>query len=123
MVKKKKTSSTDKASETKITKIKATEEKPEVVKKTPAKTTKILKKDKKSKTKKIKSIRKALFSPFKAFGRYLKGAWVELKLVHWPNRKATWSLTAAVIGFTAFFVVLIILLDALFNYLLKLILG
>lgn len=52
---------------------------------------------------------------------YLKGAWYELKQVRWPDRKATWSLTVAVIIFTAFFVVLILLLDAVFKYLFDLV--
>ena len=64
-----------------------------------------------------------LATPFRALGRYFKGAWYELRQVRWPNRKATWSLTAAVIAFTAFFAVLILLLDALFKYLFQLILG
>ena len=62
-------------------------------------------------------------NPFKAIGGYFAGAWYELKQVRWPNRKATWSLTLAVIIFTAFFAVLILLLDALFKYLFQLILG
>lgn len=66
-----------------------------------------------------KGILKALF----AIGRYFKGAWTELRQVRWPNRKATWSLTLAVILFTVFFFVLIVLLDAgfkeLFNLILK----
>lgn len=52
---------------------------------------------------------------------YFKGAWIELKQVRWPNRKATWSLTFAVILFTAFFVVLVLLVDAVFKYLFDLI--
>jgi preprotein translocase subunit SecE len=62
-------------------------------------------------------------NPFGPIGRYFKGAWYELKQVRWPNRKATWGLTLAVIAFTAFFVVLILLLDALFKYIFQLILG
>lgn len=62
-------------------------------------------------------------NPFVAMGRYFKGAWQELRQVRWPNRRATWSLTAAMLVFTAFFVVLILLLDALFKYLFQLILG
>ena len=51
---------------------------------------------------------------------YLKGAWTELGEVRWPTRRATWELTVAVILFSAFFVVLILLLDVLFKYLFKL---
>lgn len=54
---------------------------------------------------------------------YFKGAWYELKQVQWPTRKATWGMTAAMLAYTAFFVVLILLLDALFKYLFELMLG
>ena len=47
---------------------------------------------------------------------YFKGAWHELKQVRWPTRSATWSLTAAVLVFTVIFVILILLLDAGFNW-------
>jgi preprotein translocase subunit SecE len=49
-------------------------------------------------------------------GGYFKGAWVELRQVHWPTRSATWGLTGAVLLFSAFFVVFITLLDAGFKY-------
>jgi len=62
-------------------------------------------------------------SPFRATSDYFKGAWYELKQVRWPTRQATWGMTAALLGFTAFFVVFILLLDALFKYLFELILG
>lgn len=62
--------------------------------------------------------KKSIFS--KIIG-YFKGSWEELKLVRWPDRKSTWGLTLAVILFSAFFVVLIILLDEGFNLLFKLI--
>lgn len=60
---------------------------------------------------------------FKAIGGYFKGAWVELRQVRWPNRRATWSLTGAVLVYSAFFVALVLLLDAGFKYLFELILG
>lgn len=58
---------------------------------------------------------------FARIGGYFKGAWVELRQVRWPNRRATWGLTVAVILFSLFFVVLILLLDSLFKYLFELI--
>lgn len=64
-----------------------------------------------------------IFAPFVAIGQYFKGSWVELRQVRWPTRRATWSLTGAVLLFTAFFVALILLLDAGFKYLFELILG
>ena len=60
---------------------------------------------------------------FKSIGGYFAGAWYELKQVNWPNRKSTWSLTAAMLAFTGFFVVIILLLDALFKYLFQIMLG
>lgn len=60
---------------------------------------------------------------FRALGDYFVGAWQELKQVNWPNRKATWSLTAALIAFTGFFVALILLLDMLFQKLFEQLLG
>ena len=64
-----------------------------------------------------------LFRPFVALGRYFKGAWVELRQVRWPTRRATWSLTGAVLLFTGFFVVMVLLLDAGFKLLFEQILG
>ncbi|HEX8390628.1 MAG TPA: preprotein translocase subunit SecE [Candidatus Saccharimonadales bacterium] len=55
--------------------------------------------------------------PLRAFGGYFKGAWKELRQVRWPGRRATWSLTLAVILFSAFFAVVILGLDYVFNYL------
>ena len=63
-----------------------------------------------------------LLKPLKALGAYFKGAWFELRQVHWPDRKATWGLTGAVLLFTTFFIVLILLLDMLFKYIFELIL-
>lgn len=60
-----------------------------------------------------------LLAPFRGIGRYVKGAWVELRQVRWPNRKATWSLTGAVIAFSLFFAAVILGLDYVFQYLFK----
>lgn len=70
-----------------------------------------------------KKPKKPINNPLRAVANYFVGAWVELRLVRWPTRKATWSLTAAMLGFTAFFAVLILVLDALFKYVFQLILG
>jgi preprotein translocase SecE subunit len=72
---------------------------------------------------KSKRSAKSLFKPFIALGRYFKGSWFELRQVRWPDRKATWSLTVAVLLFTAFFIVLIVALDALFKFIFQQILG
>lgn len=103
---------------TKVTRIKATDTEPKT-KVSPKKSTK-----KEAATTPQKTEKKSSgTNPFKAIGAYFAGAWYELKQVRWPNRKATWGLTLAVLGFTAFFVVLILLLDGLFKYLFQLILG
>lgn len=47
---------------------------------------------------------------------YFVGAWRELRQVRWPDRKATWSLTFAVIVYSLFFFVLVLVLDAIFKY-------
>lgn len=67
--------------------------------------------------------KKRVGNPLAAIGGYFKGAWFELRQVRWPNRRATWSLTMAVLAFTAVFAVLILLLDALFKYLFELMIG
>ncbi len=75
---------------------------------------------------KVKKERKAPTNPFVkalfSFGGYFRGAWIELRLVRWPTRSATWGLTFAVILFSAFFAVVILLLDILFKFLFELIL-
>lgn len=58
---------------------------------------------------------------FESLGGYFVGAWKELKLVRWPNRKATWGLTFAVLLFTTVFALLILLLDFAFKELFNLI--
>lgn len=64
---------------------------------------------------------KGLVKALRGIGGYFKGAWVELRQVRWPTRRATWELTLAVILFSIFFVVIIVLLDLLFKYLFELI--
>ncbi|MCA9342382.1 preprotein translocase subunit SecE, partial [Candidatus Saccharibacteria bacterium] len=43
--------------------------------------------------------------------------------VRWPDRRATWKMTGALIAFTVFFVVVILLIDAGFGELFKLLIG
>ncbi len=59
------------------------------------------------------------YNPLVGIGRYVKGSWDEIRQVRWPNRSATWGMTLAVIGFTLFFSVIILLLDSLFQILFK----
>ena len=103
---------------TKVTRIKASDAKPAATKpmkksasvKTSAKTVK-------SDTKSRRLKRPRSFGALGKLGGYFKGAWVELRQVHWPTRSATWGLTGAVLLFSAFFVVFITLLDVGFKYL------
>jgi len=71
---------------------------------------------------KVNKPKKSIFKILAKIGGYFKGAWTELKQVRWPDRKSAWSLTAAVILFTGFFLALIVLLDYAFKMLFELIL-
>ena len=110
-----------KSSETKVTRIKASD-KPRQ-KKTPAVKTK-------QTTKPVKTavMNDAVNTPrkknvFSALGGYFKGSWHELRQVRWPDRRSTWGMTGALLAFTAFFVVIILLLDAAFAELFNVLLG
>lgn len=106
----------------KVTRIKATDEKP-VAKKTKATKPSAgasVSSPKKSEPKKQSKQRR---NPFAPIAGYFKGAWQELKLVRWPTRRATWGMTAAVLLYTALFVAIIIVLDLGFNKLLETMLG
>lgn len=83
-----------------------------------AKAVKTVEPAKAAKAPKTKRTNKGVFA---RIAGYFTGAWKELRQVRWPNRRATWSLTLAVIVFSIFFVLLIILLDTLFKYLFELI--
>ncbi|MGE5298510.1 MAG: preprotein translocase subunit SecE [Acidobacteriota bacterium] len=62
-------------------------------------------------------------NPFARLMRYFKGAWHELRQVRWPDRKNTWAMTGALLAFTVFFIIVILVLDFAFSELFKLILG
>ena len=64
----------------------------------------------------VKTAKKSPKNALSAVGGYFKGAWHELKLVRWPTRSATWAMTVAVLAFTFMFVIVILLLDAGFNW-------
>lgn len=105
--------------ETKVTRISAKDSAPTPKKASESHAPKASKQPKKVSRKNRNPLLRALF----AIGGYFKGAWVELRLVRWPTRRATWGLTLAVILFSAFFVVIILLLDILFKYLFELLLS
>ena len=64
-----------------------------------------------------------LVRPFVYIWRYLRDSWMELRQVRWPDRKTTWKMVLAVVIYSAFFMVLISLLDLFFSWLFGLILG
>lgn len=55
----------------------------------------------------------------RAIGSYFAGSWRELRQVRWPNRRATWSLTAAVLVFSIVLSAVILALDFGFEQLFK----
>lgn len=114
-------------SETKITRISASDNGPAKKKLAPAvkvKPATAASIDKKAKTAKAeKRARRKIKHPFGPLLRYLKGSWYELRQVRWPDRRTTWGMTGALLLFTLFFVVVILLIDAGFSQLFKLIMG
>lgn len=113
---------TKSSGKTTVRRIKATDEvkpdnRPKKAKTTKEKATKVVaKKPAKVKKSAENKMDQPTKNPFVALGRYFKGAWYELKQVRWPSRSATWSMTLAVLVFTAFFVALVLLLDAGFKW-------
>ena len=111
-----------------VTKVKAaTKAEAEVVTKVKAATkaeadaaTKPKKAGKKHKTPKFIRV---ITKPFRAFGRYLRDSWGELRQVRWPSRKATWKLTLAVIVYCGILIAIIMGLDLVFTELFGWILG
>jgi preprotein translocase SecE subunit len=57
--------------------------------------------------------------PIRVIGGYFAGSWRELRQVNWPTRKATWSMTLAVLLFTFLLAAIILLLDIGFEQLFK----
>ena len=90
--------------------------------KTPKTTDTKVKQATKSPLKPAKPLKKALTplaflgKPFIKLGRYLKNSWREIRQVRWPNRKTTWKMTFAVLLYTAFFILLILVLDIFFSF-------
>lgn len=126
MAKKSASSKKAAANDDSVVRIKASSSAPKKAKATTARQTPVeaeVVSDSKATASKPKRSRKKIGNPFTSIGGYFKGAWIELRQVRWPTRRATWSFTGAVLVYTAFFVVLILLLDAFFKYLFELILG
>lgn len=73
-------------------------------------------------TKRSGSVLARVLKPVLMLNRYLKNSWLELKKVHWPSRKSTWAMVFAVVGYSLFFLVLVLALDNFFSYIFKLML-
>lgn len=67
----------------------------------------------------IKKVLRIIFWPFRPLGRYVAGAWVELRQVKWPSRKSSLKLTGAVIVFTLVMTLFIVSLDFVFEQIVK----
>lgn len=89
--------------------------------KSAAKNAKNAKKAKKSSEEKPLKEVFILARPFVALGRYIRDSWREIRRVRWPNRKATWKMTGAVLAYCIAFMVFIVLLDSFFTWLFGLI--
>lgn len=89
--------------------------------KSAAKNAKNAKKAKKSSEEKPLKEVFILAHPFVALGRYIRDSWREIRRVRWPNRKATWKMTGAVLAYCIAFMVFIVLLDSFFTWLFGLI--
>lgn len=63
-----------------------------------------------------------LARPFVALGRYFRDSWRELRQVRWPNRKAAWKLTFAVLVYCAILMAFILVIDLIFTFIFELIL-
>lgn len=51
---------------------------------------------------------------------YIKGSFREIRLVKWPGRKETWSMTLAVLIYGIIIAAVVLLLDNLYNWSFKL---
>lgn len=112
----------DSDASTKVTRIKASEsssKKATVAKAKPA----IDSKKKEAVAKQEKREQRGSRNPFRPIANYFKGSWYELTQVRWPDRKSTWGMTGALVAFTLFFVIVVLLFDYGFAQLFKLILG
>ncbi|MCL2869354.1 preprotein translocase subunit SecE [Candidatus Saccharibacteria bacterium] len=97
---------------TKVKVLKSGEDKPK----------KVVKKAPNVEKKPVKGL-KVLLIPLFAVGRYLRDSWAEIRLVRWPNRRATWSMTLSVVIYTLIFFVIIMILDAIFTFIFNKALG
>jgi len=112
----------DSDASTKVTRIKASESSTKKTTVTKAKSA-IDSKKREATAKQEKREQHGSRNPFRPIANYFKGSWYELTQVRWPDRKSTWGMTGALVAFTLFFVVIVLLFDYGFAQLFKLILG
>lgn len=79
--------------------------------------------DSKRQNQAVKAEKRSKRNPLSPIIRYVKGSWYELTQVRWPDRKNTWGMTGALVAFTLFFVVVVLVFDYGFAQLFKFILG
>ena len=68
-------------------------------------------------------VRHKLARPFVRFGNYIAASFRELRLMRFPNRKAAWKMTLAVVLYALIFFIFIALLDAFWSMVFQRILG
>ncbi|MDR0979782.1 MAG: preprotein translocase subunit SecE [Candidatus Nomurabacteria bacterium] len=64
-----------------------------------------------------------IFRPFIRFGAYIAASFRELRQMRFPNRKAAWKMTFAVVVYALIFFIFIALLDAFWGIVFRKILG
>ena len=64
-----------------------------------------------------------IFRPFARFGAYVAASFRELRLMRFPNRKAAWKMTLAIVVYALIFFIFIALLDAFWGIVFRKILG
>jgi preprotein translocase SecE subunit len=64
-----------------------------------------------------------ILSPFVRFGCYVSASFRELRLMRFPNRKAAWKMTLAVIVYALIFFIFIALLDAFWGMVFQRLIG
>lgn len=79
--------------------------------------------EKKANRKPAPKFLRVLAKPFVAIGTYVHDSWLEIRQVRWPNRKATWKMVGAIFVYCVIAIVLVMLLDALFNLIFSKLLG
>ena len=83
----------------------------------------ILKPKSQVKKKSKNAIISRILKPFRSLGAYFKSSFLELRQVVWPSRKSTWAMTLAVIMYSALLILLVVLLDSFFRWIIKLMIG